>query len=373
MIWVIFLNGLYIHIPFCLKKCNYCDFASYSGLISRSDEYIAALCREMDFYKGEKVNTVYFGGGTPSLLTTVQMERLMTCVSSVFDVDSDSEITVEANPCTVNEEITNTWSRLGINRISLGAQSFLNSELKTLGRLHTTEDTIRAYKLLQSAGFSNISLDLMYALPGQTKESLSTSLEQMLNLAPKHISCYGLKIEEGTPFYTMVSNGEICEKSDDEYADMYDMIRCTLSEHGYKQYELSNFSLEGFESKHNIKYWTMQDYIGIGLGASSLYKGSRFTRTSGFEKYIESFGTSEEYRLSQEERMSEYMILTLRLVDRGAIKSEFFGVFGKTIESVFGDALKKHIANGLIADRGDSYVLSEKAYYISNSVLCDFI
>jgi len=307
------------------------------------------------------------------LLTTVQMERLMTCVSSVFDVDSDSEITVEANPCTVNEEITNTWSRLGINRISLGAQSFLNSELKTLGRLHTTEDTIRAYKLLQSAGFSNISLDLMYALPGQTKESLSTSLEQMLNLAPKHISCYGLKIEEGTPFYTMVSNGEICEKSDDEYADMYDMIRCTLSEHGYKQYELSNFSLEGFESKHNIKYWTMQDYIGIGLGASSLYKGSRFTRTSGFEKYIESFGTSEEYRLSQEERMSEYMILTLRLVDRGAIKSEFFGVFGKTIESVFGDALKKHIANGLIADRGDSYVLSEKAYYISNSVLCDFI
>jgi oxygen-independent coproporphyrinogen-3 oxidase len=213
----------------------------------------------------------------------------------------------------------------------------------------------------------------MYALPGQSMDSLSTSLSQMLKLKPEHISCYGLKIEEGTPFYKMLSSGDICEKEDDEYADMYDMIRSVLLKNDYKQYELSNFSHQGYESKHNIKYWTLCDYIGIGLGASSLYKGKRFTRAFDFDSYLQSFENSEFCELSAEDSMSEYMILTLRLVNRGAHKKEFENLFGKSIEAVFGDALKKHIDSGFITDRGDSFVLSEKAYYISNSVLCDFI
>lgn len=367
------MNGLYIHIPFCMRKCNYCDFASFPSLISKSDEYIEALCREMQLYRGEKVNTVYFGGGTPSVLSEEQLGRIMDSVNSVFDVAPDSEITLEANPGTVDEKKAKAMYNIGFNRISLGAQSFSDSELLMLGRLHTSEDTIRAYSCFADAGFNNISLDLMYAVPGQTMDTLSTSMSQMLKLKPQHISCYGLKIEEGTPFDAMLSKGEISEKSDDEYADMYEMICRELNNNGYIQYELSNFSLDSFHSKHNFKYWTMQDYIGLGLSAASCYGGKRYTRTSDYARYSQSFENSEEFELSQDDRMSEYMILSLRLVQRGAVKEEFENIFGISMDKVFGTQLSKHLATGMMLDMGDRYILAKKAYYISNSVLCDFI
>lgn len=327
----------------------------------------------MKLYKGEKINTVYFGGGTPSLLNTNQLKTIITSVFSDFNVSDDAEITIEVNPCTINKEKAHELKNMGFNRVSLGAQSFLNDELKLLGRLHTASDTLLAYKCLLDAGFDNISLDLMYALPNQTNKSLSTSIEQMLKLKPKHISCYGLKIEEGTAFYLMESQGKIKEKSEDEYADMYEIICKSLLEAGYKQYELSNFSLPGYESKHNIKYWTCGEYIGIGLGASSYYKEKRYTRTFDFDKYLQSLENSEEYELSKEDKMSEYMFLSLRLTNRGAIKKEFTSYFGKDITDVFPNEIQKHVKTGMILDLDDRYVLSPKAYYISNSVLCDFV
>jgi len=367
------MNGLYIHIPFCYKKCNYCDFASYPGLLSNADDYIDALCREMLLYKGEKVNTVYFGGGTPSILTETQIGRIMDSVTSVFDVAYDSEITIEVNPCTADEKKARSFHTMGFNRVSIGAQSFVDSELESLGRLHKAEDTKKAFYDFRSAGFNNISLDLMYAIPGQTPKSLSTSLLGMLNLEPEHISCYGLKIEEGTPFGMMLSEGELTEKSDDEYADMYEIIRDNLPAKGYIQYELSNFSKKDFESKHNIKYWTLNDYIGLGLSASSCFNGKRYTRTSDFSNYIQSFENAEFYELSNNEKMSEFMILSLRLTNIGANKSLFKKMFSISIEDVFSIPLEKHLKGGFIIDRGDRYVLSKKAYYISNAILCDFI
>ena len=381
---VILLKGLYIHIPFCIKKCNYCDFASYPSLISRSNDYISAILSEMELYKGEKIDTVYFGGGTPTVLETNQLKTIISSVFNNFIVFPHAEITIEVNPCTINKEKAIELKNMGFNRVSLGAQSFLNDELKLLGRLHTADDTISAYKNLSDAGFNNISLDLMYALPNQTKNSLGTSIEQMLKLKPKHISCYGLKIEDGTSFSLMEKEGKIKEKSDDEYADMYEII-CknlenklliptpTLPNMAIMDLIENAFSKKDFESKHNIKYWTGGEYIGIGLGASSYYKGKRYTRTHDFNKYLQAFENAEEYELSLSDKMSEYMFLSLRLTNRGAIKKEFASYFGKEITDVFPNEIKKHIKTGMLLDKGDRYILSKKAYYISNSVLCDFV
>ena len=367
------MKGLYIHIPFCLKKCNYCDFASYPSCISRSGEYILAVKNEMKQYKGERIDTVYFGGGTPTLLSAHELNSILDSVFSEFQLSPSAEITIEANPCTINKDKSSELKRMGFNRVSLGAQSFIDDELRLLGRKHSSIQTIEAYESLKSAGFNNISLDLMYALPNQTMESLSTSIGQLLKLKPQHISCYGLKIEEQTPFYGMLKKGEIKEKTDDEYADMYEVICDSLSYASYSQYELSNFSLPGFESKHNLKYWTNCEYIGIGLGASSYYKDKRYTHTTDFDKYLQNYENAEEFELLSDDKMSEYMFLSLRLTKRGAIKKEFESNFGVEINKAFPDAINKHLKTGMLLDLGDRYVLSPKAYYISNSVLCDFV
>ena len=272
------MKGIYVHIPFCIKKCNYCDFCSFPDKLSRVGEYVKALKSEASSYKDDAVfaDTVYFGGGTPSLLDLSSIDDILKTIRSNFTISPKAEITLEANPCTITKEKAKELYSLGINRISLGAQSFVDSELKTLGRLHSSSDIEKSFSILREAGFSNISLDLMYALPGQTMETLTESINKITALHPKHISCYGLKIEEGTPFDAMLSKGEIGEKTDDEYADMYDVICATLKDAGYAQYELSNFSLPCYESKHNLKYWLGSEYIGLGASASSLYKNTRY-------------------------------------------------------------------------------------------------
>ena len=367
--------GLYVHIPFCAQKCNYCDFCSYPSLIRRQGEYCDALVREAMLYKddGACVDTVYFGGGTPSLLESSSIAGVMESICDCFNVSANAEITIEANPCTVTAQKAADYRAIGFNRVSLGAQSFVNSELYALGRLHSTADTLRAYDILRNAGFPNISLDLMYAIPGQDSDSLSTSIAKVLNLAPEHISCYGLKIEEGTPFGTMLENGTISVKSDDEYADMYELICSMLTLAGYGQYELSNFSRPGFESKHNLKYWQGRQYIGLGASASSFYGSCRYTRTSDFDGYIASFANAEHYELSTDEQMSEFMFLSLRLTELGASKAEFYSRFSREIDEVFAKPLEKHLAAGTLVDKGDRYVLAQRAYYVSNSVLCDFV
>ena len=367
--------GLYVHIPFCAQKCNYCDFCSYPSLTQRQSEYCDALAREAMLYKdhGLHADTVYFGGGTPSLLNSSSIAKAMAAIHECFKVSADAEITIEANPCTVTAQKAADYRALGFNRVSLGAQSFIDSELSALGRLHSTADMQRSFDILRNAGFSNIGLDLMYAIPTQDFSSLSTSVTKVLNLEPEHISCYGLKIEHGTPFAKMLERGAISEKTDDEYADMYEQICSSLTLAGYDQYELSNFSRPGFESKHNLKYWQGRQYIGLGASAASFYDGCRYTRTSDFDAYIASFANDERYELSIDELMSEFMFLRLRLTGLGASKAEFRARFGKDIEDVFSKPLAKHLAAGTLVDKGDRYVLSKRAYYVSNSVLCDFV
>lgn len=369
------MKGIYVHIPFCKQKCNYCDFCSYPSLLGRQDEYCRALAKEAASYSRDKISadTVYFGGGTPTLLDTDNIAYVLDSLRRSFNISPDAEITIEANPCTVTSQKALELRTLGFNRVSLGAQSFVDAELSALGRVHSAEDIEESFKALRGAGFDNISLDLMYAIPGQTLDTLSTCVKQVLKLAPEHISCYGLKIEEGTPFEKMLSDGIIEEKTDDEYADMYEFISDELQNAGYLQYELSNFSLPGRESGHNLKYWQGIEYIGLGASASSFYQSARFTHTADFEKYITGFENSEHYCLSADELMSEFMFLSLRLTSIGASKAEFEQRFSKRADEVFGDALAKHISNGMIVDLGDRYVLSKRAYYISNSVLCDFV
>jgi len=338
-------------------------------------EYIKALRREASSYRDDAVfaDTIYFGGGTPSLLDVKSIESIIETANANFTISPDAEITLEANPCTITKEKAKQLHSIGINRISLGAQTFIDSELSVLGRVHTADDIEKSFYVLREAGFNNISLDLMYALPGQTMETLSQSIQKITALHPEHISCYGLKIEEGTPFDTMLSKGQIQEKSDDEYADMYELICTALRENGYHQYELSNFSLDGRESKHNLKYWLGDEYIGLGVSASSLYKNTRYTNSCDFNTYIETFEKTDFQKLSAGEQMSEFMFLSLRLTSIGAIKKDFQSRFGISIEDAFGDAIKKHLANGMLKDCGDRYILADRAYYVSNTILCDFV
>ena len=367
------MNGLYIHIPFCISKCRYCDFASFSGKLSTASAYVDAVCAEMEQYNGESFDTVYFGGGTPTVLDSALFEKLFWCIDKNFSISSDCEITVEANPATVDKEKASALVNFGVNRISLGAQSMIDTELETLGRIHTSADTVNTYNIIRNAGIENISLDLMYALPGQTMDSLSKSVEGVLNLNPEHISCYGLKIEEGTPFAAMAERGEIAYPDDDISADMYDYIVDALTEKVYERYEISNFSKPGFPSRHNSKYWTCTDYIGLGLGAASCYNGERYTNCSDFNGYFDGYTKSERVVLSTEDKMSEFVILGLRLIKDGVDKKKFFDTFGCDIYSVFGKYIDKHIHNGLISDNGSSLLLTRKGCYVSNYVMSDFL
>ncbi len=369
------MKGIYIHVPFCLKKCNYCDFCSYANMTERIDEYVAGAISEMEKYKNDNIeaDTLYFGGGTPSLLSIGQISRLVRGAKENFKIFPTGEITLEANPCTVNAEKAKAWKEEGINRISLGAQTFSDSELEKLGRIHNSENTKKAFSILRETGFDNISLDLMYAIPGQNEESLLKTLDEFVALSPEHISCYGLKIEDGTPFSKELENGTISEKSDEEYEKIYSVIKETLEKNGYEQYELSNFSKCGKYSRHNSKYWTGEEYVGIGPGASSFYGGKRYANTCDFEKYLSSFELSENVTLSKEDLMSEFMFLSLRLTKIGASKEDFKEKFGCEIEEAFPEAIKKHLKNGLLKDMGDRYILAQRAYYISNYVLCDFV
>ncbi len=367
------MDGLYVHIPFCVSKCKYCDFASFAGKEHLTDKYINAVCNEMQKYKGHKFDTVYIGGGTPTVLESNAFEQLFDSIYNNFKIAQGSEITVEANPKTVDAAKANVLKDVGVNRVSLGAQSMNDDELKMLGRIHTAYDTEQTVDIIKNSGIHNISLDLMYALPGQTTDKINKSVSKVLSLKPEHISCYGLKIEQGTPFYDMKIGGKITELDDDATADMYELIIENLGKNGYQHYEISNFAKPGSESKHNTKYWKCVDYIGLGLGASSCLDGARFTNSCDFDSYFNGYQKSEEYTLTQSEKMSEFIILGLRLIKIGVSKKEFAKKFNTDIYKVFGKIINKHIANGLLCDNGESLVLTPRAYYICNYVMSDFV
>ena len=372
------VTGIYIHIPFCIKKCAYCDFNSYSGIWNMSSSYGNALVREIETspFRGRRINTVYIGGGTPTSVDVQIICEIMAAVRKNFDVDEEAEITIECNPGTVDFEKLRTLRDLGINRLSIGCQSADDNILKTLGRIHTFNEFTECFNLARQAGFENISVDLMFGLPGQTTEIWLDTQKRITALNPEHISAYSLKIEEGTPFCAKYKSGELKVPDDEQNRDMYDAAVDFLKTHGYSRYEISNFSKSGFESRHNLIYWQLDDYIGFGAGAYSFADGKRFSNPLGIGEYI---GTVKKGGIvlpepeSDLDQMCEFMFLGLRL-DEGVSKAEFKRRFGKEITEVFAEPLNKHlnIIKSLIDD-GDRIKMKPEYTYVSNINMSYFI
>ena len=367
------MRGLYIHIPFCRSKCKYCDFASFSGKEDIMDNYVSALCNQMISYKGLEFDSVYIGGGTPTTLSEKNLQRIFDAIYKNFNICDNSEITIEANPATVTYDLALFLKKNGVNRVSMGGQSFVDKELLLIGRCHSSDDIVSTYNTLIKAGIDNINIDLMYALPEQTMETLDISISKILSINPRHISCYGLKIEEGTPFYKMLCDGKISEKDDDEFSSMYYYIVKKLTEAGYEHYEISNFSKPGYISKHNCKYWECEEYLGLGLGASSYLYGERWDNTREFDEYFSGNIKSNVCIIDRDEQMSEFIILGLRMLKTGVDMIKFQQKFGIDIMDKYKDVIDKNIRLKLIKKSENKLLLTQDAYCISNIVMSDFI
>ena len=366
------MKGLYIHIPFCIKKCAYCDFNSMSAPDSVKQSYIDALIYEMSEYKGTAVDTVYIGGGTPTVLDTELLKRVIGNIKSTFVLSPDTEFTVEMNPKTADEKKLLMLCRMGVNRLSIGVQSFCDAELAALGRAHNAKDALSAIALAKDAGFCNISIDLMSAIPHQTMESFSKNLEIAIAQEVSHISCYSLILEEGTPLFESVKNGKITLCDEDTEREIYEHAVATLEKNGYKQYEISNFAKDGKESRHNLKYWSMEEYIGIGLSAHSFFGSTRFSNTADISEYIgRNFGRKKTL-LSKKDMMSEFVFLGLRKTG-GISKKDFSDKFGEDIYKIFEKPLEKFIKTGFLLDENGKIRLSHEAVSVSNSIMCEFL
>lgn len=366
-------KGLYIHIPFCRQKCKYCDFNSFCGTCSEHKAYLNALFSELDLRRGSACDTVFIGGGTPTALSAEDMERLLKKINENFLLAKDTEFTVEANPKTVDKRKLSVMLENGVNRISFGVQSFSDAELSAIGRIHSAEDARESFYLAREAGFDNISIDLMMSIPLQTLRSLEKNIEIAARLAPEHISCYSLILEEGTPLYDEYLRGEIELPDEEAQRDMYDMAVEVLARYGYARYEISNFAKPGMESRHNMKYWQCKEYIGAGLSAHSYLNSVRFCNTDSFSSYIQgNFKSGEETRLSPNDMMSEFMFMGLRM-EHGISKADFKARFGKEIENIFGNQLLKFKKLGMIKEENGRIFLSNSAIPVSNAVMCEFI
>ena len=385
--------SLYLHIPFCVRKCRYCDFLSGPAKEEERAQYLAALAREIKgagkilSRDGREVDTIFFGGGTPTLLSAKEIGHLMFLLSLCFRIRSDAEITMECNPGTADFEKLSALRDMGINRISIGVQSFHDRELSLLGRIHTKEEALHCIESARRAGFANLNLDLMSALPGQTYESWMDNLKTAVSCEPEHLSCYSLIMEEGTPFFRMQQRGKLPPlPSDEEDRRMYHDTKSFLASFGYVRYEISNYAKPGFSCLHNEGYWTGHEYLGLGSGAASLYQNVRFSNTRDFGAYCRAFqegepafdtdvcagGTKTYERVTREDAMSEFCFLGLRRMD-GISLSAFRKRFDRDFLEVFGEPVKKHTEEGLLARDGDTLFLTDRGIDISNYVLCDFL
>lgn len=368
---------LYVHIPFCIKKCQYCDFLSGPSDREAREKYVKALIREIcAAAEGEKreVCSVFIGGGTPSVLEEEWIAEIMDCIKTHFVIAADAEITMEANPGTVTEQKLRVCRKSGINRLSLGLQSTEQNDLETLGRIHTWEDFRDSYQWARNAGFSNINVDLMFAIPGQDCEKWNRSLRKTAELKPEHISAYSLIIEEGTPFGDHLP--ENLPDEDTEYR-MYEDTAAILREYGYQQYEISNYALPGYECRHNVGYWNRREYLGLGLGAASLYQGLRFFNTKDMKEYLSGSGEPQKIRrevmrLSENDAMEEVMFLGLRMT-KGISEKEFLEQFGQKIDSVYGEILEKYRSEGFLQKNGEFWSFTRKGIHVSNYILADFL
>lgn len=369
--------GLYIHIPFCLKKCNYCDFVSAQCDNETINAYFGALKHEIAAYKGICIDTVFFGGGTPSCVAAHHIADILEAVHTHMSIKNGSEITIEANPCTITPDKLNIYRQIGINRISLGVQSLQDNELAALGRIHTADEAVKAVDMLQKSGFTNYNLDLMLAIPHQTPDTLRDTLSKAVALAPAHISAYSLIIEEGTPFYRLAQNGSLPLPDEDTERTLCDFAYDFLQSCGYNRYEISNFAKNGHESRHNLKYWQCLPYIGLGTSAHSFDGTKRYFNTSDTDEYIRMLNSSGcakcgEEILSEDDKISEYIIMSLRL-SRGIIFDEFFERFGFRFEDRYQNTIQKHLRNGFFDINSTGIHFTNDGFALSNPILADFV
>ena len=382
--------SIYIHIPFCVRKCLYCDFLSAPASGETMEAYASCLCREIEaagkLYPDYEVRTVFFGGGTPSILKKERICQIMEVLRRAFSLAEDAEITIEVNPGTVDADKLATYYAAGINRLSIGVQSLQENELQALGRIHSTEDFFQTYSMAIKSGFNNINVDLMSAIPEQTLESCQDTLRQLLSLdrPPSHISAYSLIIEEGTPFY------ENTPVLPDEEMDrlFYKITNDILKAAGYHRYEISNYAREGCECRHNRVYWERGEYLGFGIGAASLMQETRFSNIRDLQTYLKllsgeaadgpSTGQLTEHlrqevsHLTEREQMEEFMFLGLRLTE-GVSKKRFFKTFGKKFTDVYPGISEKLIREGLLVQEGDRLKLTELGLDVSNRVMAEFL
>ncbi len=370
------LKSVYVHVPFCAKKCRYCAFNSYADKFALANAYFDAVSRQISALGGGKTDTVYIGGGTPSAVDKKYITAVLDEIYSHFDMQKNAEITVEANPKSASYETISAYAEKNVNRMSIGAQSFNQKELSAIGRIHTAKDVENAVKTAHLCGIDNVNIDIMYAIPHQTNKSLSETLKKAVSLDISHISLYGLAVEDGTLLAKDVENGVFVPFSDDEYAYQYEYICDFLRANGFVHYEISNFARgENFVSRHNLKYWHGGEYYGIGAGASGYINGERYTNEAKIEDYIASpFAKSDVEKIDKNGKMSEYMILNLRLLQSGIDEDEFREKFGIDMYSVFGKKLDFHLnTTKMLEKKGKKIVLSKKAYYVCNAVMCDFL
>ena len=369
--------SLYIHIPFCVKKCLYCDFLSGPYDNKTQKAYVNALLlqieKEASDYKEFRIISIFFGGGTPSLLEITLMNRIMTKLKQVFYICEDAEITIEANPGTLTYEKLILYKQAGINRISIGLQSTHNKELELLGRIHTYEEFLENYDNARKAGFQNINIDLMSALPEQTLENYEETLIRICNLKPEHISAYSLIIEKGTPFYEKKLN------LPNEEVDrlLYEKTEEILEKYGYYRYEISNYAKPGYESRHNSIYWTRDNYLGLGLGAASMVNNVRWNCSDNMEEYCNGmFEKKQVQQLSVNEQMEEFMFLGLRRME-GISTDLFYKFFGETTENIYGEQIEKLKKEGLLAEeltKESRYLkLTKRGIDLSNYVFEKFL
>lgn len=361
--------GIYIHIPFCVRKCLYCDFLSAPADWQTQERYVKLLLDEIEResvkYRVYSVDTIFFGGGTPSVLPPEQIVGILNTVRTCFRVNKGAEITIEVNPGTVSEEALRRYHLAGINRLSIGAQSVLEKELKRLGRIHTPEQFLQTAASARQAGFDNINVDIMSALPEQTLPDYCQSMEQVLKLQPEHISAYSLIIEEGTPFYEM----PLTLPDEDTDREMYRYTGEILRENGYHRYEISNYARPGYECRHNTAYWRRYPYVGFGAGAASMVDNVRWKNSDMITHMWEK---EEIQKLTRSEQMEEFMFLGLRMT-AGVDRQGFYRQFAVTIEDVYGEILLKMEQNGLLELDGQWIRLTEKGLDVSNYVMAEFL
>jgi len=373
------MAGIYIHIPFCKQRCSYCDF--YTRVAPRQiDDTVNSIVYEMElrhkYLKNEPISTIYFGGGTPSLLNADQFKRIFDKIQRLFSVNSDAEITFEANPDDLSTEFFQSVKSLPFNRISIGIQSFDNQQLKLIHRRHSGEEAIQAVQNARKAGFNNISIDLIYGLPHQDLKSWAQQLDTAFSLRPEHISSYGLTYEAGTPLHKMRELGKVTSAGDAEMVEMHRLLLQRMAEQGYEAYEISNFAKPGFRSQHNSAYWNMTPYLGLGPSAHSFNGDSRQWNVSSIKQYNQAVFIGQEYfeteHLTLNEKYNEYIMVSLR-TSEGIDLKYIAEKFGQNYLSYVNGKATKHLQNNYLQSTDQKFSLTISGIFISNLIIEDFM